>query len=134
MDATLQNKTKEDNMAEVSKFLQIIQKDLTEVKQDLKKTVKEEKLENIVTNVIKKLIAENNKEREKVLYAEMEKRCEALEKQFSKRVDRMFKDIEVLEGRVETLTEKYNECTKKVRVMEKILRDWRPQKRFDGVT
>ena len=62
-------------MAEASKPLQIIQKDLTEVQQDLKKTVKEEKLENIVTNIIKKLIAENNKEREKVIYADMEKIC-----------------------------------------------------------
>ena len=70
-----------------------------------------------MTNIIKKLIAENNKEREQVLYTEMEKRCEALEKKFKKRVD-----IEVLEGRVETLTEKYNECTKQVRWMEKILR------------
>ena len=76
-----------------------------------------------MTNIIKKLIAENNKEREQVLCAEMEKRCEALEKKFTKRVDRMAKDIEVLEGRVETLTEKYNECTKEVRGMEKILRD-----------
>ena len=123
MDAAPPNETKEDNMAEVSKLLQNIQKDLTEVKQDLKKTVKEEKLENIVTNIIKKLIAENNKEREQVLCAEMEKRCEALEKKFTKRVDRMAKNIEVLEGRVETLTEKYNECTKEVRGMEKILRD-----------
>ena len=72
MDAPLPNETKEGIMAEVSKPLQIIQKDLTEVQQDLKKTVKEEKLENIVTNIIKKLIAENNKEREKVIYADME--------------------------------------------------------------
>ena len=40
MDATPPNETKEDNMAEVSKLLQNIQKDLTEVKQGLKKTVK----------------------------------------------------------------------------------------------
>ena len=79
------------------------------MKQDLKKTVKEEKLENFVTTIIKKLIAENNKEREKFTYAEIEKRCKALEKKFTQRVDRMVKDIEVLEGRVETLTEKYNE-------------------------
>ena len=62
MDAAPPNETKEDNMAEVSKLLQNIQKDLTEVKQDLKMTVIEETLENIVTNIIKKLIAENNKE------------------------------------------------------------------------
>ena len=61
---------------ERSNLLQIIlQKDITEVKQDLKKTVKEEKLENVVTTIITKLIAENNKEREKFIYAEMEKRC-----------------------------------------------------------
>ena len=74
MDAPLLNETKEDIMAEVSKPLQIIQKYLPEVQQDLKKTVKEEKLENIVTNIIKKLIAETNKEREKVIYANMEKK------------------------------------------------------------
>ena len=45
-------------MAEVRKLLRIIQKDLTEVKEDLNKTVKEEKLENIVTYIIKKFIAE----------------------------------------------------------------------------
>ena len=57
MDAAPPHKTKEDNM--VSKLLQIIQNDLPEVKEV--KTVKEEKLENIVTNIGKKLIAENNK-------------------------------------------------------------------------
>ena len=59
MDAAPPHETKEDNMAEVSKLLQIIQNDLPEVKEV--KTVKEEKLENIVTNIGKKLIAENNK-------------------------------------------------------------------------
>ena len=44
------------------------------------------------------------------------KRCEAIEKKFTKRVDTMSKGIEELEGRVETLTEK-------VWGMKKILKD-----------
>ena len=39
-------------------------------------------------------------------------------------MDKMSNDIEVLEGSVKTLTEKYNELVpKEVRGMEKILRD-----------
>ena len=62
-------------MAEVRKLLRIIQKDLTEVKEDLNKTVKEEKLENIVTYIIKKFIAEYKQRQRKGLRGVSKPKC-----------------------------------------------------------
>lgn len=63
-------------MTEVYKLLTSIKTDLSEVKQDLKKTVKEENLEKLVTDILQKLLIENNK----VISAEIEQKCKSLEK------------------------------------------------------
>lgn len=58
-------------MTEVSKLLTSIKTDLSEVKQDFKKTVKEKNLEKLVTDILQKLLIENNK----VISAEIEQKC-----------------------------------------------------------
>lgn len=120
---TYENATSSDetgySMTEVCKLLTSIKTDLSEVKQDFKKNVKEENLEKLVTDILQKLLIENNK----VISAEIEQKCKSLEKKIMLKVDKLKNDVEVLEGRVETLSEKYNDCRKSLREMSKTVSD-----------
>lgn len=70
-----------ENMSEVSRSLRIIQSDLAEVKTELKKTITDDKLESLVSSIVKKIIEQNNKEIENKIKEETNKRCLVLEKQ-----------------------------------------------------
>lgn len=58
-------------MADISKQFAQISRDLTELKNDIKKTVKRDKLETLVTNIVKKIVDQNNNEREDRLKTEL---------------------------------------------------------------
>ena len=57
--------------------LENIHEDLMEIKNDLKKTVMEDKLESLVTSIIKKLLTQNNEELENKIREEVDKRSES---------------------------------------------------------
>lgn len=72
-----------------------------------------------MTDILQKLLIETNK----VMRAEIEQKCKSLEKKIMLKVDKLKNDVEVLEGRVETLSEKYNDCRKSLREMSKTVSD-----------
>lgn len=84
--------------------------DLLEIKDELKKTVKEDTLENLVTSIIKKILQQNNKELGKLIDEKVEKRCKQIEEKYEKKLDNMTRNIDILEKKAETLTEKLLEC------------------------
>lgn len=108
-------------MSEVSRSLRIIQSDLAEVKTELKKTITDDKLESLVSSIVKKIIEQNNKEIENKIKEETNKRCLVLEKQYNAKIDNMNNDIEKLEQNVETLTEKLVDSNKEVRELKQVL-------------
>lgn len=110
-----------ENMSEVSRSLRIIQSDLAEVKTELKKTITDDKLESLVSSIVKKIIEQNNKEIENKIKEETNKRCLVLEKQYNAKIDNMKNDIEKLEQNVETLTEKLVDSNKEVRELKQVL-------------
>lgn len=108
-------------MSEVSRSLRLIQSDLAEVKTELKKTITDDKLESLVSSIVKKIIEQNNKEIENKIKEETNKRCLVLEKQYNAKIDNMKNDIEKLEQNVETLTEKLVDSNKEVRELKQVL-------------
>ena len=94
---------------ETLETLETIREDLAEIKNDLKKTVTEDKLETLVSTIIKKLLQQNNKEREKLINAEVEKRCKQIEEKYDKKLEMMSRNIEILEKKTDSLTQKLHE-------------------------
>ena len=101
--------------------LETIREDLAEIKNDLKKTVTEDKLETLVSTIIKKLLQQNNKEREKLINAEVEKRCKQIEEKYDKKLEMMSRNIEILEKKTDSLTQKLHECKTGIRNQEQSL-------------
>ena len=101
--------------------LETIREDLAEIKNDLKKTVTEDKLETLVSTIIKKLLQQNNKEREKLINAEVEKRCKQIEEKYDKKLEMMSRNIEILEKKTDSLTQKLHECKTEIRNQEQSL-------------
>lgn len=112
-------KTKDHTtMSEVSRSLNLIHKDLAEVKAEMKKTIKEENLESLVSSIVSKIIEQNNKEIENKIKEETKKRCMDLEKYYNSKIDKLENNIEKLEQNVETLTEKLVSNNKELREMK----------------
>ena len=95
--------------------LESIHEDLTEIKNDLKKTVKEDKLESLVTSIIKKLLTQNNEELENKIREEVDKRSDVIEEKYAKKLENMSRTIEMLEQKTVSLTEHLQECKKELR-------------------
>lgn len=108
-------------MAEVSRSLRLIQSDLAEVKTELKKSITDDKLESLVSSIVKKIIEQNNKEIDNKIKDETNNRCLVLEKQYNAKIDNMKNDIEKLEQKVEPLTEKIVVSSKEVRELKEVL-------------
>ena len=72
----------------------------------MKKTIKEENLESLVSSFVSKIIEQNNKEIENKIKKETKKPCMDLEKYYNSKIDTLENKIEKLEQNVETLTEK----------------------------
>ena len=106
---------------ETLETLETIREDLAEIKNDLKKTVTEDKLETLVSTIIKKLLQQNNKEREKLINAEVEKRCKQIEEKYDKKLEMMSRNIEILEKKTDSLTQKLHECKTEIRNQEQSL-------------
>jgi predicted RNase H-like nuclease (RuvC/YqgF family) len=124
ISAKLRGKREEkdkDTLAEVNKQLSQISKDLAELKCEIKKTVKEEKLETLVTDIVKKILQQNINERDESLKAEFEKKTQELEREFQQKTDKMCDNIQKLESRAETLTEKLAENNKEIRELKQKL-------------
>lgn len=120
--AKLRGKKEErDTIAEVSKQLAQISKDLAELKIEINKTVKGDKLESLVTDIVHKILQQQNKERNEVVKAEIEKSSQELKKEIKSKTDKMSNNIEKLESRAETLTEKLVECNKEIRELKQKL-------------
>ena len=104
-------------MTEVSKPLALIQKDLAEVKKDLKQTIKEDNLETIVSTIVRKILDQNNKE----LKEENDKRFQEIENRHKTKFEKLEKSVEILEQRVEALAEKLVNSNKEFREMKQTL-------------
>ena len=103
----------------ISKTLSLIHSDIKEVKVDLKKTVKREELESLVTNIVKNLIDANNKEREKVINAEVDKRCSEIERKCAERVEKVESKLDRVEAEVVHMQETIGDKNAKIRELEK---------------
>lgn len=112
-------KTKENS--EVSKTLTLIQKDLSEMKNELKRTIKDDTLESTITAVVQKLLSENNKEREEHMKKVMDEKCSEIMNTYNKKLEKMADNIESLEKNVQNLKESLAECKKELRVTKQNL-------------
>lgn len=103
--------------------LENIRSDLIEIKNDLKKTVKEDKLESVVTSIIQKLLVQNNKHIEKTICEEVDKRCKKIEDKYERKIEDMSRSIEMLEQRNAAITENLQECRKVLREHEQTIEE-----------
>jgi hypothetical protein len=106
-----------DTMVEVSKTLTLIQKDLADLKKDLKKTIKEDNLESLVSTIVRKILEQNNKE----IKEESDKKFQELEKRHKVKIEKLEKGMEILEQRAEALAEKIVTNNKEMREIKQIL-------------
>jgi nicotinamide mononucleotide adenylyltransferase len=121
-EKTSPEKTKEiKETSEVSKMLTLIQKDLTEMKNELKRTIKDDALEATITAVVQKLLSENNKEREEHMRKVMDEKCSEITVGYNKKLEKMADNIESLEKNVQNLKECLAECKKELRVTKQNL-------------
>jgi predicted RNase H-like nuclease (RuvC/YqgF family) len=110
-----------DSLVEVSQQLCAIQKDIKEVKCELKKTVKDDRIEVLVTAIVKNLLIENNKERDSIVKEKLDQKCEEIKKDYQDRIDKLKSDVEKLEERAVTLTEKLVESNTEIRNLQQKL-------------
>lgn len=108
-------------MSEVNKTLILIQQDIKEVKMELQKTIKDDKLESLVSSIVKRIVEQNNKKIETKIKDEINKRCEELEKCYNTKIVKMENNIENLEKDVETLREKLASTNKELRESKQVL-------------
>lgn len=117
-------KTKETKeTSEVSKSLAQIQRDLTEMKTELKKTIKDDMLESAIMTIVQKIVSENNKVREREMIKEMDKRCADITDNYNKKLEKMTANMDNLEKNVQNLTEKLVECKRELRVTKQSLEE-----------
>ncbi|XP_056007885.1 uncharacterized protein LOC130050933 [Ostrea edulis] len=117
-------KTKETKeTSEVSKSLAQIQRDLTEMKTELKKTIKDDMLESTIMTIVQKFFSENNKVREREMIKEMDKRCADITDNYNKKLEKMTANMDNLEKNVQNLTEKLVECKRELRVTKQSLEE-----------
>jgi hypothetical protein len=108
-------------ISEVSKTLTLIQRDLAEMKSELKKTIKDDKLEATITKVVQKIVSENNKARDKEIRTEIDKRCNEITDNYNRKLEKMNGNIDSLEKNVHNLTEKLVECKAELRITKQSL-------------
>lgn len=64
---TLEQTCDNVTMSEVNKPLILIQQDIKEVKMELRKTIKDDKLESLVSSIVKRIVEQNKKNNNKKL-------------------------------------------------------------------
>lgn len=64
---TLEQTCDNGTMSEVNKPLILIQQDIKEVKMELQKTIKDDKLESLVSSIVKRIVEQNKTKKQKKL-------------------------------------------------------------------
>lgn len=100
-----------------SDTLNLIRSDLHDLKTRLDKTVKTDELTNIVTSIVERLLAVNNKERDLLIEKKVEERCAALEKRHAEKVAHLEEVIDGLNLDINNLREHISDCKKEMRGM-----------------